>query len=115
MVDKIIYSKFVKIQEVALKINLLFFLIGGIAFLDMAKADFSESQKSYPCIVSHSCQTGGFDPIIQKVIIDYYDDVGCRYRWAHKVASREKLTDCDAAIRAHFPYKYAACIPTASN
>ena len=73
------------------------------------KGVFSEANISYPCILSFHCETGKEDSVIRKIVVDYYDDLGSRYRWTHKVHTYEELTDCQAATCDHFPYKYASC------
>ncbi len=82
---------------------------GAIAFFCGQHVALAETQNSYPCVVAQSCDTGDCDSIIQKVSVDYYDDLGSRYRWTHKVRMDKGLTDCEAAIREHFPYEYGAC------
>ena len=115
MVAKIIHNKFINFFKIILTINLFLVLVGSIIFLAGVKANVSETKETYPCIVANSCQTGEFDSIIQKIVVDYYDDVGSKYRWTHKVHPHEALTDCVAAIRAHFPYEYTACVSPMSK
>lgn len=83
--------------------------VGAITIFGEQHTVFAESKNHVSCVVDQFCETKACDLIIQKIVVDYYDDLGIRYRWTHKVHIDEGLTRCEAAIGEHFPYQYSTC------
>ncbi|OJW50562.1 MAG: hypothetical protein BGO67_05665 [Alphaproteobacteria bacterium 41-28] len=81
--------------------------VGTIIFFSEQQIVFADLQNPYPCIIAQSCETAECGSIFL-ITVDCKDDTG-PYRWTHNVRMDKGLTDCEAAIREHFPYDYVAC------
>ena len=64
-------------------------------------------ERPYPCIYNVSCTAASeFDPTLVKVSVDYYDDLGTTFHWKGQLHRQEGRTDCNQAMRDHFPYAF---------
>ncbi|HUX80015.1 MAG TPA: hypothetical protein VMW10_09780, partial [Alphaproteobacteria bacterium] len=63
----------------------LVIFVGTITVFMGQNIVFAEPKNQFSCVVDQFCETKESDLIIQKIVVDYYDDLGIRYRWTHRI------------------------------